>query len=125
MRKGHVEVTEVLVQEGVYSLETVNGAVAEPVVYMIDQFVVGAFYRAHAGRGQDQNLNVPGSWFEQLAFEKSHATPNLDDPGCPPNRFYAYAVIARLALVAAAIELEQLKQAFEDKPGTPLRIAPH
>ena len=125
MRKGHVEVTEVLVQEGVYSLETVNGAVAEPVIYMIDQFVVGAFYRAHAGRAQDQNLNVPGSWFEQLAFEKSHATPNLDDPGAPPNRFYAYAVIARLALVAAAIELEQLKQAFEDKPGTPLRIAPH
>ncbi len=28
------------------------------------------------------------------------------DPDAPPNRFYAYGVIARLALLAAAIELE-------------------
>ena len=125
MGKGHVEVHEVLVQEGVYSFETVNGAVAEPVVYMIDQFVVGAFYRARAGRGQDQNLNVPGSWFDQLAFEKSSASSNPGDPGSSSNRFYAYAVIARLALVAAAIELEQLKQTFENKPGTHSAVAPH
>ena len=125
MGKGHVEVHEVLVQEGVYSCETIHGAVAEPVIYMIDQFVVGAFYRVHAGRGQDQNLNVPGSWFEQLAFEKLSVSSNPDDPGCPPNRFYAYGVIARLALVAAAIELEQTKQAFEDNTGTHSPVAPH
>jgi glutamate--cysteine ligase len=125
MRKGHVEVHEVLVQEGVYSFETVNGAVAEPVVYMIDRFVVGAFYRVHAGRGQDQNLNVPGSQFVQLAFEKPSDSPNRDDAGSPPNRFYAYGVIARLALVAAAIELEQMEQALEKNSAAPLSVAPH
>lgn len=124
MAKGHVEVHEVLVQEGVYSFETVNGAVAEPVIYMIDQFVVGAFYRACAGRSQDQNLNVPGSQFVQLAFEKPADSPNRDDAGCPPNRFYAYGVIARLALVAAAIELEQTQRAFEDNTGTRSLVAP-
>src|SRR6476661_6929422 len=38
-------VHEVIIQEGVYTFENVEGAVAEPVVYMVDQFVVGGFYR--------------------------------------------------------------------------------
>ncbi len=113
MVKGHLEVHEVLMQEGVYTFESVNAAAAEPVVYMIDHFVVGGFYRVHASRGQDQNLNVPGSQFVPLAFEKPCYSPNPDDPGCPPNRFYAYGVIARLGLVAAAIELEQTEPALE------------
>jgi glutamate--cysteine ligase len=105
--KEGLEVHEVLVQEGVYSFENVNDAVAEPVVYMIDHFVVGGFYRVHSSRGQDQSLNAPGMQFVPLAFEKPCYSPDLDDPDCPPNRFYAYGVIARLALVAAALELEQ------------------
>ena len=105
--KEGLEVHEVLVQEGVYSFETVNDSVAEPVVYMIDRFVVGGFYRIHASRGQDQSLNAPGMQFVPLAFEKPCYSPDLDDPDCPPNRFYAYGVIARLALVAAAIEIER------------------
>jgi len=28
-------------------------------------------------------------------------------PDAPPNRFYAYGVVARLAMLAAALELEQ------------------
>ena len=125
MAKGHVEVHEVLVQEGVHCIDRVNGAVAEPVVYMIDQSVVGAFYRAHAGRGEDQNLNTPGSRFEQLAFEKSPASSNPGEPDSPPNRFYAYSVIARLAMVAAAIEITRTKEAFGDGSGFPAPVAPH
>ena len=40
-------VHEVIIQEGVYTFENIDGGVAEPVVYMIDQFVVGGFYRVH------------------------------------------------------------------------------
>jgi glutamate--cysteine ligase len=112
--KEGLEVHEVLVQEGVYSFEKVNDAVAEPVVYMIDHFVVGGFYRVHSSRGQDQSLNAPGMQFVPLAFEKPCYSPDLDDPDCPPNRFYAYGVVARLALVAAALELEQTKPAVSD-----------
>ncbi|HZM43640.1 MAG TPA: glutamate--cysteine ligase [Burkholderiales bacterium] len=111
--KEGLEVHEVMVQEGVYSFETVDDAVAEPVVYMIDHFVVGGFYRVHTGRGTDENLNAPGMQFRPLAFAAPCSSPNPDDPGCPPNRFYAYGVIARLALLAAAIELEQTEAAFE------------
>jgi len=99
-------VSEILVQEGVYSFETWEEAVAEPVVYMIDRFVVGGFYRVHAGRGTDENLNAPGMTFKPLAFAESCVSPDSSKaPDACPNRFYAYGVIARLALVAAAREI--------------------
>ena len=104
--KEGLEVHEVLVQEGVYTTETVDEAVAEPVVYMIDHFVVGGFYRVNTQRGQDQNLNAPGMQFKRIAFAEPCSSPDPNDPGCPPNRFYAYGVVARLALLAAARELE-------------------
>ena len=102
-------VHEVIIQEGVYTFESVNGAVAEPVVYMMDQFVVGGFYRVHTERGIDENLNSPGAKYVPLAFETNCHTPDCaGKPGDPPNRFYTYGVVARLANLAAAIEVEEL-----------------
>ena len=69
------EVTEVIIQEGVPTYERVNDAVAEPVVYMIDRYVVGGFYRVHAERGIDENLNAPGASFVPLAFAESTQLP--------------------------------------------------
>jgi glutamate--cysteine ligase len=101
-------VDEVVVQEGVPTVETVDGGVAEPVVYTIDRYVVGGFYRVHTQRGADENLNAPGMHFVPLPFA---ASCNLPDRGesveHAVNRFYVYGVVARLALLAAAVELEQ------------------
>jgi glutamate--cysteine ligase len=105
--KEGLQVSHVLVQEGVYTFETINQAVAEPVVYMIDRYVVGGFYRVHTGRGIDENLNAPGMHFVPLAFETSCLEADAAQPNIIPNRFYAYGVVARLALLAAALELEQ------------------
>ena len=106
--KEGVPVSHVLIQEGVHTFESINEAVAEPVVYMIDHFVVGGFYRVHTGRGKDENLNAPGMHFVPLAFETTCSLPDSKaNPNTPPNRFYAYGVVARLALLAAAIELER------------------
>ena len=58
--------------------------------------------------GKDENLNAPGAQFVPLAFE-TPCIPDLAGPaGCAPNRFYTYGVVARLAQLAAAIEVEQL-----------------
>ncbi|MDN5753437.1 MAG: glutamate--cysteine ligase [Nitrosospira sp.] len=106
--KEGLPVTDVLVQEGVYTFESINAAVTEPVIYMIDRYVVGGFYRVHTGRGTDENLNAPGMHFVPLAFEDTCLLPDREArSGGAPNRFYAYGVIARLALLAAAQELEQ------------------
>jgi glutamate--cysteine ligase len=108
-------VTEVLIQEGVYTFESVDGAVAEPVIYMIDHYVVGGFYRVHTERGMDENLNAPGARFVPLAFETSAIAPDQKQlPGTPPNRFYTYGVVARLAMLAASLELETMAQQFTD-----------
>jgi glutamate--cysteine ligase len=109
--KEGLEVHDVLVQEGVYTFESINQAVAEPVVYMIDHYAVGGFYRVHTGRGTDENLNSPGMHFVPLAFDASSTLTNPErTPDDLPNRFYAYGVVARLALLAAAIELEEMQK---------------
>jgi len=107
IKEGQV-VQEVLVQEGVYTFETFgpDQAVAEPVIYMVDRFVVGGFYRVHNSRGIDENLNAPGMELRSLAFAESCTNPDDNQsPDASPNRFYAYGVIGRLALLAAAREL--------------------
>ncbi|MGO4395954.1 glutamate--cysteine ligase [Variovorax sp. M-6] len=102
------ELGDLIVQEGVLTNERVHNGVAEPVVYMMDRYVVGGFYRVHAERKPDENLNLPGASFVPLAFSES---AHLPQPGAKPgasapNRFYMYGVIGRLAMVAASYELE-------------------
>ena len=96
--------------------ERMNDAVAEPVVYMMDRYVVGGFYRVHAGRKTDENLNASGSSFVPLAFAESTHLPQLGvKPGASaPNRFYMYGVIGRLAMLAASYELEATDPNAED-----------
>ncbi|MFD0668061.1 glutamate--cysteine ligase [Ramlibacter sp. MAHUQ-53] len=102
------EVSQVIIQEGVLTNERIHDAVAEPVVYMMDRYVVGGFYRVHAERGVDENLNAPGAGFVPLAFAESTRLPQPGSkPGASaPNRFYMYGVIGRLAMLAASYELE-------------------
>jgi len=99
---------QLIVQEGVLTHERMNDAVAEPVVYMMDRYVVGGFYRIHADRGADENLSAPGSLYVPLAFGPSTQLPQLGvRPGASePNRFYMYGVVGRLAMLAASYELE-------------------
>jgi glutamate--cysteine ligase len=99
---------DLMVQEGVLTNERINDAVAEPVVYMMDRYVVGGFYRVHAERGADENLNAPGSRFVPLAFDQSAhlPQPGMKPGASAPNRFYMYGVIGRLAMLAASYELE-------------------
>jgi glutamate--cysteine ligase len=109
------EIDDVIIQEGVPSYERINEAVAEPVVVMIDRYVVGGYYRVHAERGSDENLNAPGSSFVPLAFAQNHKLPRPGaKPGASaPNRFYMYGVIGRLAMLAASYELEATDPAAE------------
>lgn len=117
--KEGLEVTEVIIQEGVPTIEQVDGANAEPVVYMMDKFVVGGFYRINAARGRDENLNAPGMTFKPLPFEAPCNTPDCSDRGeRSANRFYTYGVIGRLAMLAASLELERTDPKREELEAT-------
>jgi glutamate--cysteine ligase len=123
--KEGLAVTEVIIQEGVPTREDVDGAAAEPVVYMMDRSVVGGFYRVHTERGRDENLNAPGMHFVPLAFANSCNLPDCRAAaaGSAPNRFYSYGVVARLALLAASIELESTASRVQEAPSAPLAAA--
>ena len=106
--KAGVELHDVILQEGVPTLETMRDGPAEPVVYLIDRFVVGGFYRVNSERGRDENLHAPGMEFVPLPFAASCNMPDASaSPGHAANRFYSYGVVARLAVLAASVELER------------------
>src|SRR3546814_18563124 len=101
--KEGLEVSEVIIQEGVYTFEYINDAVAEPVIYMMDHYVVGGFYRVHTGRAKDENLNAPGMHFVPLAVEAPCMLP--DSVGYAdniPNRIFVFAFFARQAYIGRA-----------------------
>ena len=82
---------------------------AEPVVYMIDRYVVGGFYRVHTESRQRPEPERAGHAVRAAAFASSARLARSGPaPGtAAPNRFYTYGVVARLALLAASVELEQ------------------
>jgi len=111
MTKGGQPVRRVIIQEGVYTFETIgpDQSVAEPVVYLWGDCVVGGFYRVHKERGIDENLNAPGMHFEPIAFAKPCSAP-LDNEAqvshdCQ-NRLYVYGIVAQLSMLAAAREIK-------------------
>lgn len=111
--KGGQTVSRVIIQEGVYTFESLGQeqAVAEPVVYLWGGCVVGGFYRVHKDRGVDENLNSPGMHFEPLPFaEPCHEPCNDANPDACQNRFYTYGIIALLSTLAAAREIKDLQK---------------
>lgn len=86
---------DIFLQEGIATSESTDDTIAKPVVYTMDRYVVGSFFRSEAG-------------FTPLAFaEAPHLSPSGMKQGVSvPNRFYMYGVIARLAMLAASYELE-------------------
>jgi glutamate--cysteine ligase len=107
--KGGQTVNRVIIQEGVYTFETIGQeqAVAEPVVYLWGSHVVGGFYRVHQDRGVDENLNSPGMRFEPIAFPQPCDKPcNKSEPTACQNRLYLYGIVAQLSMLAAAREIK-------------------
>ena len=111
--KEGLQVADVLIQEGVPTIEQWAGNTAEPVVYMIDRYVVGGFYRVNSEKGVDENLNSAGMSFEQMSFVKQ-SERTLEDLNTAHNRFYSYGVVGRLAMLAASIELERTDPNFDE-----------
>jgi glutamate--cysteine ligase len=107
--KGGQTVNRVIIQEGVYTFETIGQeqAVAEPVVYLWGSHVVGGFYRVHQDRGVDENLNSPGMRFEPIAFPQPCDQPcDKSEPNACQNRLYIYGIVAQLSMLAAAREIK-------------------
>lgn len=89
--------TEVIIQEGVPTIDKVEGMTAEPLLYLIDAKVAGGMYRAHPERDGEISLNAPGMQFFPMGACANQIAKDSDVCG-------ALSLIARLATIAAAHE---------------------
>jgi glutamate--cysteine ligase len=105
MNKGKegVKTSNVIVQEGVPTSIKTGESTAEPVMYMVCGAVVGGFYRAHTGKGDNDNLNSPGSHFEPFALS-TQSEPGEDEAVLDEATRHLYQVIGEIASIATGYE---------------------
>jgi len=108
--KGKIEVTEVLVQEGVPSTDLINNCTGEPVMYLVGLDLIGGFFRQHCGKSERENLNQSGATFARLCFrEECESAPSSECyyDTCLRN---VYSALAQVAVLAAGHEIKRLTQ---------------
>lgn len=100
--KEGVQSTEVIIQEGVPTVDAIEGAPAEPMVYLVDGYAVGGAYRVNDQRDAENNLNATGMRFVGMCDESEPA--NAIHRPLPACQFGAMGLIAELASLAAERE---------------------
>ena len=90
--KEGAENSEVIIQEGIRTVDEVDGASAEPLVYLVNSKAVGCTYRVNNNKDSESNLNSVGMTFQN--FNEKENSMN-----CP-----VQSLIAELASLAAARE---------------------
>lgn len=98
--------TEVVIQEGVPTIDRVEDAMAEPMIYVVNDTAVGGAFRVNEERDAYNNLNAPGMRFRGMCDEEENET---DAAAIRRRRvahcnFRVYSLISRLATLAAARE---------------------
>ncbi len=100
--KEGTRVSEVIIQEGIPTIDTVGGKPAEPMVYMIDGLPVGGMYRVNGARDALSNLNAAGVEFTGMCDEIESGLVDLQTVrDC---HFRSFGLVAALAALAAARE---------------------
>lgn len=109
--KGGAGVNEFLIQEGVPTLDTFEGAPIEPVIYYVGGEPVGGFFRIHQDKNNRASLNAPGARFETLCFHKdSEAAGKEINLHCDDHDdFFTIAKwLGKIACLAVAMEEKTL-----------------
>jgi glutamate--cysteine ligase len=103
--KGSLQNNQVLIQEGIRTIDKIDAKIAEPMIYLIDGKVVGNLFRVNESRDEKNSLNAAGATFFDLE-NLSDLEINL---GLGKNKITEiYNLVARLAALAAAIETKQI-----------------
>ncbi|MES2961780.1 MAG: glutamate--cysteine ligase [Pseudomonadota bacterium] len=101
MLKGAVQNTQVMIQEGIKTVDRIDDKIAEPMIYMIGGEVVGNLFRVNENRDEKISLNAAGASF----FDLEKLSETQLKLGLEKNKISAiYSVIARLAALASAVE---------------------
>ncbi len=110
MGKGKKLVSEVIIQEGVPTVDRFKEMVAEPVIYLVDNKVCGGFFRLNETNDDKGNLNQPGMKFTKLCFHEMLGYSNQYKGPCDLECLaMIYKNIARIASLAAGLEIKYIK----------------
>ena len=97
--------SEVIIQEGIPTIDMAQGATAEPMIYMIDGVPVGGAYRVNESRDTLTNLNAPGMRFVGMCDEGECGDEVKDSIETTKCNFGVFGLIAALAALAAGREV--------------------
>lgn len=100
--KEGARVSTVLIQEGIHTIDRVEGKPAEPMVYMIDGVPIGGMWRVNAERDAESNLNAAGMSFTGMCDEVEDECGQWK--AVEDCHFQSFGLIAALAALAAARE---------------------
>ncbi len=92
--KDSQENSEVIIQEGIPTIDVTKGKPSEPMVYLVNSQPVGCNYRLNNNQSKFGNLNSKGMEFVNFESEETGS-----DSDCP-----VQSLIAKLASLAAARE---------------------
>lgn len=108
--KGGKKSDSFLVQEGIPTADFYSGQPIEPVIYMVGFNVVGGFFRMNPERDALVSLNAPGMVFSCLCLHKLDEPHEAEFLNCAEkeNLVRLSSVMAKLAAVAAAMEMKEL-----------------
>lgn len=101
--------TNVMIQEGVPTVDHVQGSPAEPMLYLINGQSLGGAYRYNPERNERTNLNAAGMAFSHLCDEPGNRVER-EGQACA-----AFCLVARLASVAAAREHHSWQAEIKEK----------
>lgn len=109
--KGGKIVSEIMIQEGIFTKDRIKGKVAEPVVYSIGKLPVGGFFRVNPERSEEENLNTRGMVFKTHLFcpDAFDNKEKLEESNITKEKIELYKFLARLGTLAIGYELEELK----------------
>lgn len=95
-------VSEVIIQEGIATIDVIENSPAEPMIYMIDGIPVGGMYRLNDQRDALNNLNATGMRFTGMCDESEDECGKWKKmPNC---NFRSHSIIASIAALAAGRE---------------------
>lgn len=96
--------TEVIIQEGIPTIDLIEGGFAEPMIYLLDGTPVGGAFRVNEERSATSNLNASGMRFvgmcdEAECEEDQHRVKVTNCNSC------VFGLVATLATLAASDEV--------------------
>jgi glutamate--cysteine ligase len=100
--KGGIQVSSVIVMEGIPTDLKEEDVTAEPVIYLAGSEPIGGFLRLNPNRDAESNLNSPGAHFKPLCFANLFRSPNRENVVLEK----LYGALGRLSTLANGREMQ-------------------